>query len=124
MRANDTKQKKQMSITSFFSTPKVKKVVKTQEVTPDSKKVSPSSVQSNKNQNLNTFESPTTKKNEEIVINNIQNLKLETEKFFSADKENYNNNNNNKKKKISDENSLHDMDTDSEDELPIMYKKK
>jgi len=60
--ANDTKQKKQMSIMSFFSTPKTKKV-QPQEITPESRKESPNSLQ----KNIQNGKSPTSKKNEEYL---------------------------------------------------------
>jgi len=120
MKSNYTKQKKQMSITSFFSTPKTKKIVKEQKETPESKNDSPSSIQSIENNNSNILESPNTRKKEEFIINNIQNLKLDQEKILTSDKENVSSNN---KKKLAED--TYDMnESDSEDEMPIMYKKK
>ncbi|KAL6588392.1 DNA mismatch repair protein Msh6, partial [Neocallimastix sp. 'constans'] len=123
MKSNYTKQKKQMSITSFFSTPKTKKIVKEQNETPESKNDSPSSIHSIENQNLNTLESPNTRKKEEFIIKNIQNLKLEQEKIYNSGKENVSKNS---KKKLAEDNYTYDKneESDSEDEMPIMYKKK
>jgi len=121
-KANDTKQKKQMSIMSFFSTPKTKKVP-TQEVTPESRKESPNSLKRNI-PNEKTLESPTSKKNEEYLIKNIEKLNIQKSSSFSPTigKENINNN----KKKLENEklNRKYDSDSDSEEDMPIIHKRK
>jgi len=116
---NDTKQKKQMSIMSFFSTPKTKKI-QPQEVTPESRKESPNSLK----KNTQNEKSPTSKKNEEYLIKNIEKLNIERTNSFSptVGKENINNN----KKKLVEEklNHRYNSDSDSEEDMPIIHKRK
>lgn len=109
---NDIKQKKQMSITSFFNTPKPKKIQKEENPPKINENINNNNIlKPKKNLEINENVDSPTKKNEEYIIENINKLNIQNEK------NNVNNNN-----KTNDINM--DIEEDEDDEEPIFYKKK